>query len=66
MNAAAIVQMVLYLLGIVVGNLKQSTATAEIQQAITGIEAAILKLQEVQGSDVTYEQLESLRIEKTW
>jgi hypothetical protein len=67
MTGAAIVQMVLFLLNIVLGQFKQSSTATEAEQlAITGIEAAIAKLQEVHGTDVTFQQLESLRVQKTW
>ena len=36
------------------------------QSAIAVIEAAITKLLEVEGSDVTYQQLESLRVKPTF
>jgi len=67
MTAATIIQMVLFLLQTVLGQFKQNpTATEAEQLAISGIEAAIAKLQEVHGTDVTFQQLESLRVEKAW
>jgi hypothetical protein len=36
------------------------------QAIITGIEEALAKLASVQGSDVTYQQLEELRSKVTW
>lgn len=66
MNAAAIIQLVLGLLQVVLGNLKSTTVTGDIQTAITGIEGAIANLMAVQGTPVTYQQLESLRVEPKW
>jgi len=66
MNAAGIIQLVLSLLSLVLGSLKSGTVTTELQQAIAGIEAAITNLEAVQGTPVTFQQLESLRIEPKW
>lgn len=66
MTAASIIQLVLGLLQVVLGNLKAGTVTAELQMAIAGIEAAITNLQTVQGTPVTYDQLESLRVQPKW
>lgn len=65
MTAAGIVQLALSLLQLVLGNLKGSGATvaSEITQ---GIEQAIAALEAVQGTPVTYQQLESLRVEPKW
>ena len=65
MTAAGIVQLALSLLQLVLGNLKGSGATvaSEITQ---GIEQAIAALEAVQGTPVTYSQLESLRVEPKW
>lgn len=66
MTAAAIIQLALGLLQVVLGNLKSGTITDALQQAIAGIEAAIANLENVQGTPVTYDQLEALRIKPTW
>ncbi len=36
------------------------------QEVIAGIEAAVAKLLSVEGSNVTYQQLEDLRSKNTW
>jgi hypothetical protein len=61
----AIVGLALNLLQLVLSNLKGSgvTVAAEITQ---GIEQAIAALQAVQGTPVTFAQLESLRVEPKW
>jgi hypothetical protein len=66
MTAAAIIQLSLSLLQLVLGSLKQNSATQNLDTIIQGIEAAIANLQAVQGTPVTYDQLESLRVEPKW
>lgn len=67
MSAASIIQFALGLLQVVLGNLKLSgNVTSELQTAITGIEGAIANLEAVQGTPVTFAQLESLRIQPKW
>jgi hypothetical protein len=66
MNVAGIVQLVLGLLNLVLGNLKSGTVTNDLQIAITGIESAIASLEAVQGTPVTYAQLEGLRVTPAW
>jgi hypothetical protein len=65
MTAAAMVQLALGLLQLVLNHVKGSNAdvASEITQ---GIENAIASLEAVQGTPVTYEQLESLRVEPKW
>jgi hypothetical protein len=66
MNVAGIVQLALGLLNLVLGNLKSTPVTNELQVAITGIESAVASLEAVQGTPVTYAQLEGLRAVPTW
>lgn len=66
MNAAGITQLVLGLLQVVLSNIKSGTVTKELEAAVSGIESAIASLTEVQGSPVTYQQLEGLRVEPKW
>lgn len=66
MTAAGIVSLVLSLLQLVLGNLKQGTINNDIQNAINGIEAAIANLTAVTGTPVTFSQLESLRVQPKW
>lgn len=65
MSAAAIIQLSLSLLQMVLSNLKGSGANvaSEITQ---GIAAAIARLEAVQNTPVTFSQLESLRVEPKW
>lgn len=65
MTASALIALSLNLLQLVLSNIKGSGASvaSEITQ---GIEAAIANLQTVQGTPVTYAQLESLRVEPKW
>jgi hypothetical protein len=60
-----IIDLVLGLLTPVLGQLKGSTA-ADAVAAAQGIEAAIASLSAVQGTPVTYSQLESLRVQPKW
>lgn len=66
MSAASIVQLVLGLLQVVLGNLKVGTVTSDLQLAINGIESAVASLEAVQGTPVTYQQLEDLRVAPKW
>lgn len=66
MNAAGIIQLALGLLQLVLSNLKASSVSSDLQTAIAGIEGAIQSLLAVQGTPVTYDQLESLRVEPKW
>jgi hypothetical protein len=65
MTVATIINLALGLLQLVLSNIKGSGASVagEITQ---GIEAAIASLQAVQGTPVTFQQLESLRVEPKW
>ena len=60
-----VIDLVLSLLTTVLANLKGSGA-ADATAIAQGIEAAIASLQAVQGTPVTYTQLESLRVKPTW
>jgi len=67
MNGAFIVQLVLSLLNSVLSQFKLNpAATQDTQLAIDGIQSAITALEQVHGSDVTFQQLESLRVEPKW
>lgn len=59
----SIISLVLNLLGVALAAAKQNGLASEI---VTGIEAAIAELLKVQGTPVTYAQLESLRVEPKW
>jgi siroheme synthase len=59
----SIIELVLSLLGAALAAAKQNGVTQEV---VAGIEAAIANLQKVQGTPVTYDQLESLRVKPTW
>jgi hypothetical protein len=65
MTAAGIVQLALSLLQLVLGNLKGSGVVVA-EEVTQGIASAIASLQAVQGTPVTYSQLESLRVEPKW
>jgi hypothetical protein len=60
-----VIDLVLSLLTTVLGNIKGSGAADAVTIA-QGIEAAIASLQAVQGTPVTYSQLESLRVKPTF
>ena len=66
MTITGIIQLSLSLLQLVLGNLKQNSSIANLETITQGIEAAIANLQAVQGTPVTYQQLESLRVEPKW
>jgi len=66
MNYAILVQGILGLLQIVIGNLKKSPTTDKLTLAISGLQAAEVELQTVIGTPVTFSQLEGLRTTKTW
>jgi hypothetical protein len=63
MGAAAIVNLVLILLNSVLSAAKVGGVPTDV---IGNIEAAITNLLKVQGTDVTYSQLESLRVKTEW
>jgi hypothetical protein len=58
-----IISLILSLLATTLEAAKVGGAAPEVIQAI---ESAIASLQKVQGSDVTYAQLEGLRIKPQW
>jgi hypothetical protein len=59
----SIIDLVLSLLSSILPQLVKSGAPEEI---IKGIQAAIASLTAVQGTPVTFAQLESLRVQPTW
>ena len=59
----SIIELVLSLLGSILPQLTKNGAPAEI---IAGIQAAIDALTKVQGTPVTFDQLESLRAHVAW
>ena len=59
----SIIELVLSLLGTALQAAKVNNVATDIVQ---GIEAAVEALQKVQGTPVTYGQLESLRIKPKW
>jgi hypothetical protein len=59
----SIIDLVLSLLGTALDAAKQNGVAQEV---IAGIEAAINELTTVQGTPVTYQQLESLRVQPKW
>lgn len=63
MSALAVIQVVLALLS---GVLAAATRSNAPQQIIQGVQAAIAALQQVHGSEVTKQQLESLRVTPQW
>lgn len=60
-----VIDLVLSLLTGVLSQLKGNTAADAVAVA-QGIEAAIAALTAVQGTPVSYSQLESLRVKATW
>ena len=66
MTASGIVSLALSLLQLVLGNLKANNTTNALDTVIAGLESAIASLAAVQGTPVTYSQLESLRVEPKW
>ena len=65
MNAATIIDLILTLLEGVLSTVKGSTA-ADATAIAQGIQAAITALAAVQGTPVTYSQLQTLRVEPKW
>lgn len=63
MGASALIALVLSLLQSVLAAAKVGGVPAEV---VTLIEGAVANLLKVQGTDVTYSQLESLRVTTTW
>ena len=58
-----ILDLVLSLLRVALDSANTNKLATEI---VAGIAAAIKELEAVRGSDVTYQQLESLRVKPTW
>lgn len=65
MTVGGIISLALSLLQLVLSNLKGS-GVAVAEEITQGIEQAIAALQAVQGTPVTFAQLESLRVEPKW
>jgi len=63
MGAATLISLVLTLLQSVLGAAKVGGVAPEV---IANIEAAVSKLLEVQGTSVTFAQLEGLRVTTKW
>ena len=63
MGASTLISLVLVLLQSILSAAKLGGIAPDI---IANIEAAIANLLKVQGSDVTYQQLESLRVKTEW
>lgn len=63
MSATALIALVLSLLQSILSAAKVGGVPAEI---VSLIEGAINNLLQVQGTDVTYSQLESLRVKTEW
>ena len=59
----SIIELVLSLLGTALEAAKVNGVATEV---VAGISAAIAELQKVQGTPVTYEQLQSLRVTPKW
>lgn len=64
MNVLQLLQLVLALGNQLVTELKLKTDTP--QDVITDAEAAVAMLQKVRGSDVTFGQMEGLRLQTAW
>jgi len=58
-----VIDLCLSLLGTLVGQLTKNNAE---QQVVAGVQAAVDALAKVRGSDVTYAQLEGLRVTPKW
>jgi hypothetical protein len=65
-TAATLISTSLTLLQIVAASIPQTAAVGQVAVDAALIEAAIANLLKVQGSPVTWEQLNSLHISKTW
>lgn len=63
MGAATLVSLILALLQSVLDAAKLNGAAPEV---IANLEAAVAKLLEVQGTPVTFQQLEGLRVTTKW
>jgi hypothetical protein len=59
----SIIALVINLLGSVLTAAKQNGLAAEV---VADLEAAVASLEKVQGTPVTFDQLESLRVKPTW
>ncbi len=58
-----VIELVLSLLGSALSAAKVSDVASEV---VVGIEAAIAELEKVRGSEVTFGQLEGLRVQPKW
>lgn len=63
MGATMLISLVLTILQSVLGSAKVGGVPAEV---VGLIEAAVANLLKVQGTDVTYSQMESLRVTTQW
>lgn len=63
MGATVLISLILTLLQSVLTSAKVGGVPAEV---VALIEAAVANLMKVQGTDVTYSQLESLRVKTEW
>jgi len=63
MGAATLISLILVLLRSILAAAQVGGVAPDI---LANIEAAITSLLAVQGSDVTYQQLESLRVKTEW
>lgn len=59
----SIIELVLNLLGTALAAAKANNLTQEVVQ---GLQAAITALEQVQGTPVTQQQLEGLRVKTSW
>ena len=59
----SVIELVLSLLQQLLPSMTKNQVPAEV---VAGVQAAIAALEKVQGTDVTYSQLESLRVKPTW
>ena len=63
MNASTLIQLALFLAQTVLDELKVKGAPVEV---VNDVEEAVAALLKVQGTDVTFQQLESLRTTPKW
>ena len=66
MNVLQTLQTSLLLAQIALAALKDGPAKEVLSEVVTDLQSAITKMQSVAETDVTQEQLESLRVTKLW
>ena len=66
MNAASLLSSSLVLLQIFLDTTMKANQAGKYDQLIADVQGMIAKLQEVHGTDVTWQQLNDLRVEKQW